>query len=154
MYFPSQKLRIAIYRKAGVKFGIPLVFGSNVFIDVTYIHNPKYGVTIGDDVVISGYDRILTHSSILYGIREEGGPVFIKSGARIGINVTILPGVTIGENAVIGACSLVTHDIPDNCIAVGVPAKPIKLHHFRNHKLRRTRQATPEDIVHKVEIIK
>ena len=43
-----------------------------------------------------------------------------------GINVTVLPGVTIGENAIVGACSVVTKDVPDNAIVVGNPAKVIK----------------------------
>jgi len=73
---------------------------------------------------------------LLYGIKNEGGPVVIKRGARIGVNVTILPGVTIGENAVIGAGSVVTKSVPDNCIAVGVPARPIKFHNFRKRNIR------------------
>ena len=53
-------------------------------------------------------------------------PVVIKDGARIGINEVILSGVTIGENSVIGAGAVVVSDIPPNCVAVGVPAKPIR----------------------------
>jgi len=147
MYAPSQSIRVAMYRKAGVKIGKPFVFGSNVFIDI----GRKDGVTIGDNVILAGYDHILTHSNILWGVKDEGGPVVIKNGARIGANVTILPGVIIGENAIIGACSLVNKDIPDNCIAVGVPAKPIKLHHFHNHELCRT--LTESDMVRDVEEI-
>lgn len=52
----------------------------------------------------------------------EGGPV-IKRGARIGVNVTILPGVTIGEHALIGAGSVVTRDIPAGFVAYGNPAR-------------------------------
>lgn len=148
MYTPLQSVRVALYREAGVKIGKPFVFGSNIFMDV----GRQYGITIGDNVILAGYDHILTHSNILWGIKDEGGPVVIKSGARIGFDVTILPGVTIGENAVIGACSLVNKDIPDNCIAVGVPAKPIKLHHFYNHELCRT--LTRSDMVRDVEELK
>lgn len=136
MYAPSQNVRVAMYRKAGVKIGRPLVFGSHIFIDVTSPAIKTYGVTIEDDVILSGYIYILTHSNILYGIKEgEDGPVTIKRGARIGINVTILPGVTIGENAVIGAGSVVTKDIPDNCIAAGVPARVIRRHNFKTSKI-------------------
>src|SRR4030065_1163590 len=99
MYAPSQSLRVAMYRKVGIKIGKPLVFGTNIFIDILHARSPRYSVTIGDDVILAGYDHILTHSNILYGIKDEGGPVVIKNGARIGIGVTILPGVTIGENA-------------------------------------------------------
>lgn len=50
---------------------------------------------------------------------------YVKRRASIGSNATILPGVTIGENAIIGAGAVVTHDIPDYKIVVGVPAKII-----------------------------
>ena len=52
--------------------------------------------------------------------------IHIKKNAWIGARVNILPGVTIGENAIIGTGSVVTKDVPDNCIAVGVPAKIVK----------------------------
>ena len=50
----------------------------------------------------------------------------IKKNAWIGARVSILPGVTIGENAIVGTGSVVTKDVPDNCVAVGVPAKVVK----------------------------
>jgi acetyltransferase-like isoleucine patch superfamily enzyme len=53
-------------------------------------------------------------------------PIVIKDGAHIGIGAIIMPGVTIGKGAVIGAGSVVTRDIPDYCVAAGVPAKVIK----------------------------
>ena len=52
--------------------------------------------------------------------------VVLKSGCWVGANTVILPGVTIGSNSVIGAGSIVTKSIPDNCVAVGQPAKVIK----------------------------
>ena len=52
--------------------------------------------------------------------------IHIKRNAWIGARVNILPGVTIGENAIVGTGSVVTHDVPDNCVAVGVPAKIVK----------------------------
>lgn len=53
-------------------------------------------------------------------------PVHIKKNVWIGVNVTILPGITVGENAVIGAGAVVTHDVPDNAVVVGNPARVIK----------------------------
>lgn len=50
----------------------------------------------------------------------------VKRGARIGGNATLLPGITIGEEAVIGAGAVVTKDVGPYTVAVGVPAKPIK----------------------------
>ena len=51
---------------------------------------------------------------------------FFKNNCRIGSHTTILPGVSIGKNSIIGAHSLVNKDIPDNVVAYGVPAKVIK----------------------------
>jgi acetyltransferase-like isoleucine patch superfamily enzyme len=53
-------------------------------------------------------------------------PIVIKSRVWLGANVTVTPGVTIGENAIVGAGSVVTKDVPDNAIVAGVPAKIIR----------------------------
>jgi acetyltransferase-like isoleucine patch superfamily enzyme len=55
-----------------------------------------------------------------------GKPIFIKQNAWIGANVTLLPGVTIGENAVVAAGAVVSKDVPDNAVVGGIPAKIIK----------------------------
>ena len=84
-------------------------------------------ITIEDNVLLAGYHLILSHSFIMYGYEDEGFcPVVIKNGARIGAHCFILPGVTIGENSVIGAGAVVVDDIPVNCLAVGIPAKSVK----------------------------
>ncbi len=85
------------------------------------------GLTIEDDVRISLNCTIATNNhdpydrDILLCKR-----VVIKRNAWLGVNVTILPGVTIGQNAIVGAGAVVTKDIPDNAVAVGNPAKVIK----------------------------
>ena len=56
----------------------------------------------------------------------QAKPIHIKKNAWIGARVNILPGVTIGENAIVGTGSIVTKDIPDNAVAVGNPAKIVK----------------------------
>ena len=123
MYAPSRRIRLAMYRKAGIRIGRVVEFGSNIWFDINF----KNLITVGDNVLLAGYDHILSHSFLLQGNEEEGfRPVVIKDGVRIGINVVILSGVTIGENSVIGAGAVVVSDIPPNCVAVGVPAKPIR----------------------------
>ena len=87
----------------------------------TYI-NAKCGVTIEDDVQIGSHRAIYSVSTI----DGREGPVVLKKGCRIGTHSTVMPGVTIGENAVVGAHSFVNHDVLADAVAVGVPAKMIK----------------------------
>jgi len=123
MYGPLASIRVAMYRRAGIRIGRVNEFGSNVWLDINFNNM----ISIEDNVLLAGYTHILTHSFVLYGYEHEGfSPVIIKKGARIGTHAYILSGVTIGENSVIGAGAVVAHDIPPNCLAAGVPAKPIK----------------------------
>jgi len=131
MYLPSQSMRIAMYRKAGIHVGRVSEFGGNIWMSINY----RNLINIEDDVILAGYVTILSHSFLFARARgprdyyyEKDGffPVIIKKRARIGMHVVILPGVTIGKNSIIGACAVVTNDIPPNCVAVGVPAKPVR----------------------------
>tara|TARA_Y200000002_G_scaffold344379_1_gene317559 strand:+ start:1137 stop:1547 length:411 start_codon:yes stop_codon:yes gene_type:complete len=87
----------------------------------TYI-NAKYGAIINDDVQIGSHCSIYTTSTI----DSKSGKVILENNCKLGSHSTVLPGVTIGENSIIGAHSLVTSNIPPNVTAVGVPAKVIK----------------------------
>ena len=94
------------------------------FVDIgafTYI-NAKYGVKIEKNVQIGSHCSIYSNSTI----DNKKGKVLIKENARIGTHSTIMPGVKIGKNAVIGAYSFVNTDIPDNTLAYGVPVRIVK----------------------------
>lgn len=84
----------------------------------TYI-NAKYGVTIEDEVQIGSHCSVYSVSTI----DNKQGRVRLKKNCKIGTHSVIMPGVTVGENAVIGAFSFVNKDIPDNVTAIGIPAK-------------------------------
>ena len=84
----------------------------------TYI-NARNGVVLEDGVQVGSHCSIYSDNSI----DKTHGPIVIKSGACIGAHSIILPGVTIGENTVVGAHSLVKRDLPANVVAYGVPAK-------------------------------
>ena len=87
----------------------------------TYI-NAKYGVFIEDFVQIGSHCAIYSVSTI----DGKEGKVVLKKNCKIGSHSVVMPGVTIGENSIVGAMSFVNRDIPDDCVAVGVPAKVIK----------------------------
>jgi len=87
----------------------------------TYI-NARHGVTIEDCVQIGSHCSLYSDSTI----DNKTGPVHLKKNSRIGSHSVIMPGVTIGENSIIGAFSFITTDIPDNVLAFGIPARVIR----------------------------
>jgi acetyltransferase-like isoleucine patch superfamily enzyme len=96
-----------------------LKLGDSVDIGAfTYI-NAKKGVIMGDYVQIGSHCSLYSISTI----DNKEGKIILKKNCRIGTHSVIMPGVTIGENAVIGAFSFVNTDIPDNTLAYGIPAK-------------------------------
>ena len=99
-----------------------LELGENTDIGAfTYI-NAKYEVSIGKNVQIGSHCSIYSVSTI----DDKKGKIVIKENARIGTHSTIMPGVTIGKNSVIGAHSFVNKDVPDNSVAYGSPIKVIR----------------------------
>jgi len=87
----------------------------------TYI-NAKYGITIEEYVQIGSHCSLYSVSTI----DNKEGPIILKKNCRIGTHSVIMPGVTIGENSVIGAFSFINTCIPPDVIAFGVPAKIIR----------------------------
>lgn len=93
-----------------------------------------YLISIGDHVRITQGVKFITHDGGVWILREQQelsdidvfGKIKIGNNVHIGWNAIIMPNVTIGDNCVIGAGSVVTKDIPDNSIAVGVPARVIE----------------------------
>jgi len=84
--------------------------------------NALHGVEIKDNVQIGSHCSIYSVSTI----DDSHGKVVLKQNCRIGSHSTILPGISVGENSIIGAHSLVNKDIPDNVVAFGVPAKVVR----------------------------
>ena len=87
----------------------------------TYI-NAKHGIIIEDDVQIGSHCSIYSVSTI----DDKRGKVVLKKNCKIGSHSTIMPGVTIGKNSVVGALSFVNKDVPDNTLVFGAPAKIVK----------------------------
>lgn len=88
------------------------------------------GVTIGDDTLIASHVAItsLTHDakSERYGGTLVNKPIVIGRNVWIGSHAVILPGVAIGDNAIVGAGAVVTRDVPAGVTVVGVPARPLR----------------------------
>ncbi len=84
--------------------------------------NASHGVEIEDGVQLGSHCAVYSISTI----DGRKGKVRLKKNCSIGSHSTIMPGVTIGENAIVGAHSFVNKDIPDNVVAFGVPAKVVR----------------------------
>ena len=110
-------------------FGNRVKFGKNVFINHSAILSASGGIEFEDGVSIAPGCRIATinHDFNERHTKYTYGKVTIKKNAWLGMNVTICPGVTIGEYAVVAAGAVVTKDVPDYAVVGGVPAKVIKM---------------------------
>ena len=129
------------YSVAGQNFSPQLIIGDHVSVG-EYVHiGCNHRIVIGDDVLMGSKIYITDHNHGVYRGDNADSPAIppadrrltegerVEIGARcwIGEFVTILPGVTIGEGCIIGSHSTVTHDIPANSIAVGSPARVVKV---------------------------
>lgn len=124
-HIPWGGARKWLQRRRGVKIGKGVHWGTNVLIDYPY---PNF-VTVEDGASLAGNDYILVHQKPLDYHRNCAesfvAPVTIRKNAWIAINVTILPGVEIGEGAIVSAGSVVSKDIPPMTVAKGNPAKVV-----------------------------
>ncbi len=114
-----------VQNKVGLQLGRRTDIGA-----FTYI-NAKHGVTIEDEVQIGSHCSIYSVSTI----DGKNAPVILRRNCRIGTHSSVMPGVTIGENTIIGAHSLVIRDIPANCVAFGVPARVVRSLHPTGEQL-------------------
>ena len=112
-----------------INYGKHTRLGKNVFINFDCVFLALGGITIEDKVLIAPKVSLLSEGHP-FGPAErtslKTAGIHIKKNAWIGAGATILPGVTIGENAIIAAGTVVTRDVPDNVMVAGIPAKIIK----------------------------
>lgn len=131
LYVRSSNEKFVKYLKSkGVQMGggIKFLYPGTVDIDLT---RPSL-ITIGNNCFFNKNFTLHTHDWVTrvfihagYDFLPSSGKVMIGNNVNTGYNVTILKGVTVGDNVFIGANSLVTKDIPSNCIAAGIPCKVI-----------------------------
>ncbi len=109
--------------------GKNITVGKNVFINSGCKFQDQGGITIGDDTLI-GHNVVL--ATLNHGIAPEErhdlfpAPIHIGKNVWIGANAVVLPGVAIGDHAVIAAGAVVTKDVPANAVVGGIPAKVIR----------------------------
>ncbi|MBB5842196.1 acetyltransferase-like isoleucine patch superfamily enzyme [Conyzicola lurida] len=110
-------------------FGKNIVLGRGVFINAGCTFQDQGGVTIGDDCLVGhnvvfatlNHDLDPAHRADLHP-----APISVGRNVWIGSNATILPGVTIGDDAVVAAAAVVTKDVPAGAVVVGSPARVVR----------------------------
>ena len=125
----SKEQYIKYLRKKGAEIGN----GCDIHRDIN-IEDEAYMIHIGNNTRITSGVRLIPHDGGLWTLRKMGllpdadyfAPIKIGDNVHIGNDVTIMPGVTIGNNVVVGCTAVVTHDIPDNVVVAGVPARIIE----------------------------
>ena len=127
VFYVGQVIRFIYYsflRFNGVEIG------KNTFISLGAKIDTQFGkVVIGDNVHITSGCVLLAHDGALKQMDPSANPrgkIVIENNVFIGVNSVVLMNVTIGENSVIGAGSIVNKDVPKNALAIGNPAKVIR----------------------------
>ncbi|CAD2071573.1 acyltransferase [Phocicoccus pinnipedialis] len=115
-FMPSTRLKHVFYKR-----GLNMKLGNHVSVAYKAMPDLFYPerITIGNNSIIGYNTTILTHEYLIDEYRI--GDVVIGQQTMVGANVTVLPGVTIGENCMIGAGTVVSKDVPDNSLAYGNP---------------------------------
>ena len=109
-------------------FGYNLSFGDNVVVHRYVLLDDRGGIEIGDNVSISDYANIYSHTHDIYDIHKVLTPqTRIGNGVRITYHATVLAGSQVGDDAMIGTSAVVTRDVESRHIVVGIPAKSVKI---------------------------
>jgi acetyltransferase-like isoleucine patch superfamily enzyme len=120
---------IAVFTPLYINYGKHIKIGKNVFINFDCVFLGLGGITIEDGVLIAPKVSLLSEGHPVSPKERQAlvpGHIHIKKNAWIGTGATILPGVIVGENAVVAAGSVVSKDVPANTVVGGIPAKHIK----------------------------
>jgi acetyltransferase-like isoleucine patch superfamily enzyme len=120
---------VALFPPFYSDFGRNIRLGERVFINSGCRFQDQGGITIGDDCLIGHNAVLATLNHDLDPARRADmhpAPITIGRNVWIGANATVLPGVTIGDDAVVGAASVVTKDVPPGTVVVGAPARVVR----------------------------
>jgi carbonic anhydrase/acetyltransferase-like protein (isoleucine patch superfamily) len=128
-YLYARLAPVTYAKKLGVQMkGSVTIYGTSYFM----FSAEPYLVTLGDNVFISIDASFVCHDGSTLPFRKDipdlelAGEIIVGNNVFIGTKALILPGITIGNNCVVGANSVVTKNVPDNCVVAGNPARRIK----------------------------
>lgn len=119
----------AVFTPLFINYGRHTRIGKHVFINFNCTLLDLGGITIEDHVLIAPNVSLLSEGHPVSPENRHAlmpGSVYIRKNAWIGAGAIILPGVTVGENAIVAAGAVVAKDVPDNTVVAGIPAKIIK----------------------------
>ena len=120
---------LRIFTPFHINYGKKTTFGRDCFVNFGCTFLALGGITIEDDVFIGPHCVLATeyhpeNPATRHSLLTK--PIVVKRNAWLGANVTVLAGVTIGENTIVAAGSVVTKDVPDNMVVAGSPAKVVR----------------------------
>lgn len=122
-------VRVALYRAMGIHIGQHVFIGLDTWLDDQF---PEL-IEVSDDVTISFRVMVIVHDDAKRLDRTEAGagdgtvaPVRLRAGCYLGAGCIVLPGVTVGERAVVAAGAVVTRDVPADTVVAGVPARVVR----------------------------
>ncbi len=120
---------VSVFTPLYINYGKNIKIGKNVFINFDCVFLDLGGITIEDNVLIAPKVSLLSEGHPVSPNERQSlvpGHIHLKRNAWIGAGATILPGVTVDENAVVAAGAVVSKNVAANTVVGGVPAKPIK----------------------------
>lgn len=119
---------VRIFRDVEVSFAYNLSVGDNTTIHRYVLLDDRGEIVIGSNVSISDYANVYSHAHDIEDIeRVTCGRTVIGDGARVTYHGVVLSGMTIGRNAMVGTMGVVTRQVPDHHISVGIPAKSVRI---------------------------
>lgn len=119
---------VRIFRDVEVSFGYNLSVGDHTTIHRYVLLDDRGEIVIGSNVSISDYANVYSHAHDIEDIeRVTCGRTVIGDGARVTYHGVVLSGMTIGRNAMVGTMGVVTRQVPDHHISVGIPAKSVRV---------------------------
>ena len=128
----NYKSKIKYLRRQGASIGN----GTRLICQISAFGTEPYLITVGENCLLSAGVQFMTHDGGVKVLSDLGyfqgqrmdiiAPIVVGNNVYIGTGAYIMPGVSIGDNCVIGAAAVVTRDVPDNSVAVGIPARVIR----------------------------